>query len=332
MSKVPAILVYLGPEDGQRMDEIAGLKSLIAKGGGGTVAEVLDEHRFYYPDNSVQDAVALLRNESLFSAHTLVLLFGAEQIRRKDEIDAVESIVSSPPQNGTLVLISEQIKLDRKLEAVVPPASRKIFWELFDNQKRSWLISYFRKRGVSVTPEAVDLLLELVENNTRELRVEAEKLCIYVGVNGTVDVEAVDSFIYHSKEENVFTLFKTVVQDDFEGALETLRALLASGEGSPVQMVAGLVFQVRKLLELRQLLDNRIPQAEAFTKLGIRGKRIQADYSAGAERFSADELKRHLHCLSEFDAAFRQTRPGLHEVLFDLLLYQMLYSAHTLVR
>ena len=314
------------------MDEIASLKSLIAKEAGGQVADAVDEHRFYYPDNTIEDAVALLRNGSLFSAHSLVLVHGAEQIRKKDEISAVRSIVASPPENGTLVLVSEQIKLDRKLESVIPPASKKIFWELFDNQKRSWLVSYFRKRGVGIDQEAIDLLLELVENNTRELRMEAEKLCIYVGVDGTVDVDAVDSFIYHSKEENVFTLFKTIVEDDFESALETLRTLLASGDGAPVQLVAGLVFQVRKLLALRQLLDNRVPQAEAFTKLGIRGKRIQADYAAGADRFSSKDLERHLYCLSEFDAAFRQTRPGLHEVLFDLLLYQLLYSAHTLVR
>jgi DNA polymerase III delta subunit len=96
-------------------------------------------------------------------------------------------------------------------------------------------------------------------------------------------------------------------------------------------LVAGLVFQVRKLLALRELLDNGSSFSAAFTKLSIRGKRIQADYRAGAERFTADELKRHLYYLSEFDAAFRKTRPGLHELLLDLLIYQMLYSSHTLV-
>jgi DNA polymerase-3 subunit delta len=309
------------------MDEIAALRSLITK----TTGDEPDEHRHYYPDNSTQDAVSLLRNRSLFTPHTLVLLHGAEQIRKKDEIDTLADYLKSPSADATLVLISDQIKLDKRLDEAVPPASRKMFWELFENQKRSWLLSFFRKRGVEIDPDAVDLLLELVENNTRELRTEAEKLCVFVGTDGTVNVDSVETFIYHSRGENVFTLFNCIVRNDFEAALETLRTLLASGEAAPVQLVAGLAYQIRKLLGFRQLTENGSAPGDAFAKLGIRGKRIQADYARGAERFSTEDLKKHLHTLSEFDAAFRRFGTGMHEVLLDLLLYQMLFTSRTLV-
>ncbi|TFH05242.1 MAG: DNA polymerase III subunit delta, partial [Spirochaetales bacterium] len=327
MSKIPSIAVFLGPEEGQRSDEIASLRSLIQK----TTGSPADEHRFYLPDGSLDEAVSLLRNGSLFSSHRFVLLHGAELLRKKDEVLLLAAYIGSPASDATLILISDQVRLDSKVEKVIPPAAKKVFWELFDNQKRGWLTSYFRKRGVEIVPEAVDLLLELVQNNTQEMRVEAEKLCIFVGAEGEVNVDAVETFIYHSKQENVFTLFKCIVRDDFGAALETLQTLVSSGEGMPVQIVAGVVCQVRKLLALRQLMDAGNSLDGAFSMLNIRGKRIQADYRIVAERFTAEDLKRHLHVLSEYDAAFRSTRPGLHRCLLDLLMYQMLYRSPILI-
>jgi DNA polymerase-3 subunit delta len=207
-----------------------------------------------------------------------------------------------------------------------------VYWELFENQKQSWVTSYFRKHHVSISADAVDLFLEVVENNTQELRHEAEKLCTYVGPGGSVDVEDIEAFIYHSRDESVFTLFRHVCNHAFELALLSLEKLVSSGDASPVQIVGGLVFQVRRLLALRLLLDNDVPVTTAFERLNIRGKRIQAEYRAGAQRFTTAELERNVYLLTEYDALFRSQRPGIHRCLLDLLVYQLMFRSDGLVR
>lgn len=341
MSKLPSILLYLGPEDGLRAEELDSLRSRIRKESGGEP----EEHRIYLPDGSVSDAVDLLENGSLFASHRLVILAGAEQVRKKADVETIASYCDSSPDGATLVLVSDAVRLDSKLEKAVPPQARKVFWELFDNQKRNWVVSHFRKRNVAITPDALELFLELVENNTLELRTEADKLCVYVdarastaegaaaleGAGGrpTVDVDQVETFIYHSREENVFSLYKSIVEDDFAAALEIVEKLDSSGEGGPVQLVGGLVFQVRKLLGLRSLLDNGVRHDEAFKKLAIRGKRIQSDYRAAAERFDLAELQRQLQALIEYDTAFRELGSGLERTMMDLLVYQLMFRRTT---
>ncbi|MFW5689617.1 MAG: DNA polymerase III subunit delta, partial [Spirochaetota bacterium] len=224
----------------------------------------------------------------------------------------------------------------------VPPQARKVFWELFENQKRGWVVSHFRKRKVQITPEALDLFLDLVENNTQELRTEADKLCVYEQMRQrseqaatrdgqpVVGIDEVETFIYHSREENVFTLYKAVVEDDFAAALEIVEKLSSSGEGGPVQLVGGLVFQVKKLVALRSLLDGRFSMDEAFRRLNIRGKRIQADSRAAVSRFDLPELRRQLNVLIDYDAAFRELGSGMQRTLLDLLVYQLMFRSESI--
>ncbi len=327
MSNIPSILVYLGPEEGLRAEELDGLRARIKKESGAPA----EEHRVYLPDASIANAIDLLRNGSLFAEHRLVIISGAEQIRKKDEIAAIAGYCDSPPPHATLVLVSDEVRLDSKLEKSVPPQARKVFWELFDNQKRGWVAAYFRKRNVTIGADAIELFLELVENNTQELRTEADKLCTYVssrdgaGVRPEVGIDDVETFIYHSRDENVFTLYRAIVADDFQSALEIVDKLDASGESGPIPLVGGLVYQVRKLIGLRSLLDGGVTADEAYRRLGVRGKRIQADHRAAVGRFDLAELQRQLRTLIDYDVAFRELGSGLQRTLLDLLVYQLMF-------
>jgi DNA polymerase-3 subunit delta len=65
--------------------------------------------------------------------------------------------------------------VDKRIERLVPKENKVIFWELFESQKQGWVNNFFRARGLSVEPEAVDFLLDMVENNTRELQAICER-------------------------------------------------------------------------------------------------------------------------------------------------------------
>lgn len=325
MSSLPSVLLYVGPEDGQKADALDELRSRIEKQTG----DRPEEHRVYLPEQSVGEAIEILSTGSLFASYRLVLLSDAAQIKRKDEVAAIKSYLAAPSSEATLVLLSDEVKVDGKLDRAVPAKQKTIFWELFDNQKRSWVVGYFRKRGVQIEPEAVDLFLELVENNTQELRAEADKLIVYSD-DGQIRLDDVERHVYHSREESVFTLHKQLVDGDLQAALVVLQKMTGSGSGEPVALIGGLLFQVRRTLSLRALLDQRIAFDEACSRLGIRGKRIQRDYREAVDRFSHTELERQLRLLIEYDAVFRELGGGLHQVLLELMLYQLVYRTEAL--
>lgn len=327
MSEPFPVYLFLGPEEGLKSDELRSL----AQGLEQRIGEAPDEHRFHLPDDPLASVIDVLQNGSLFSAHRFVTVSGAELIKKKSEVDALVAYSESPNPDSTLVLLSDSLRIDSRIEKKVPGQHRKVFWEMFENQKRNWVEGFFRKRHIDITPDAVELFLEVVENNTQELRNEAEKLCTFVGPNGSVGTEEIDTFVYHSRGESVFTLFAYVTAGNFEASLQVVDKLVSAGEAGPIQLIGGLLFQLRRLLALRQLLDNEVSPATAFSKLNIRGKRIQAEYRAGAEKFSAGELEAAIHLLAEYDALFRTERPGIHRCLLHLMVYQLFYHSNRLV-
>jgi hypothetical protein len=80
------------------------------------------------------------------------------------------------------------------------------------------------------------------------------------------------------------------------------------------------------------MVDNGVELDDAFNRVNIRGKRIQADYRSGVQRFSAEEIERQLQVLISYDHLFRSLRPGIHRCLVDLLVYQLMFRAERLVQ
>lgn len=312
--------LLLGPEEGEKGSFIDELKKAALADDPGC------EISTYYPyETELSGVVGMLRNGSLFASRRLIILRNAELIK-KDDAALLADYLKNPAADATLVLVSEGMEKDiaKAVASAVPKERKKIFWELFENQKRSWLISYFRKAGMEVLPEAMELILELVENNTREMKAACDQLALYFGPGSCITEEEVDAFIFHSKEENVFTLFGKIGQRDFSGAVESLRKLILSGEGHPVQLYAGLLWQFKRLLSLSSYTDLQYSPEEACGKVGIRGKRNQAGFIQANRNYTTAELKRIIVLIARFDALVRETRTEMQTLLMELFLYYVI--------
>lgn len=319
MSRLPSVYLLLGPESGEKADFVQNVRAAIEKRAG----EKPEESKFYPFETGMADLVAMLRNGSLFASHRLVFLDSVDQLSAKADIDLLVEYCAHPVEDATLVLSSDQTQVDKRLSAAVPADLRKIFWEMFDNQKLGWVTSYLRKQGCSITADAANLLLEMVENNTQELRQECDRLALYFGRSHEIAVDDVETFIYHSKEENVFSLFQEMAACNFDGSLEILQKMMLGSEGNPVAIMAGLIWQFRRLLNLSVLLDERYSARDAFTKLGIRSKRTQKNYEVGGRNYSREGLERILVLAGRYDAMFRRLGSALHPLLLQIFVYSV---------
>ena len=327
MSPAPLgdIHLLLGPEEGEKTGFIDKLKEgLTAKGG-----EPPETTRFYGGDSRAADVVLCLRNKTLFSRHRLVIYSGIEQVKRAEEVALIVDYLSSPASDATLVLATSGFasEVERKILAAVPKERQKIFWEMFDNQKQGWILSYFRQRKVQIDPDAVDYILDMVENNTRDLRTECERLALFFGSGATISLGDVEQYIYHSKEENVFTLFDRLCERELAGAQEVLDKILLSREAEATQITSGLLMQFRRLASLQRLQAQNFEVSEAFTRLRIMSKRNQRTYLEGARKFSVADLENIRLLLAAFDERMRSIRSDLHALLLHLLVYYIVQRA-----
>ncbi len=312
-----AVFLLLGPEYGAKEEFVTKVK----KGLTSSAGEEPETHTFYPFDTPVNAVVSLLQNGSLFSSRKLVLLHNADSIKKKDDIALILDYCKSPSPEATFLLLSDEIRVDKKLEAAVGKNNKKMFWEMFENQKESWIVNFFRKKEMRIQPEAVQLILDLVENNTRDLQAACERLASFLGPGKTVTEADIEQFIYHSKEENIFTLFDALAERDITLSLEVLEKIIQSGEANPVQVIGGLSWQFRKLLTFSRFMEEHYKPEEAFPKIRIRGKRVQQTYKNGRKNYTPDKLEEIITLLSDYDASLREMRPDTHPVLLSLFVY-----------
>jgi DNA polymerase III subunit delta len=318
------VRLLLGSEEGEKAAFIEQVRASLA-----SVGEAPEVTRFYAGDAGIAEVVRCLRNQTLFARHRLVILASTENVRKADDVALLVDYINAPAPDATLLLVSSGFasEIDRRVVAAVPKDAQKVFWEMFDNQKPGWIVTFFRQRKIAIAPEAADHILDMVENNTRDLRAECERLALFFGPDTTLGLEDVEQYIYHSKEENVFTLFDRLCERDLAAALGALDAILLSREAEAAQLAAGLLAQFRKLASLKRMLADNYAAEEAFPKLRIMSKRNQKTYRAGAGAFSLADVRSIQQLLTAFDERFRSVRTEMHELLLHLLVYYIVRRA-----
>lgn len=321
MSKNDSLYLLLGPEEGEKDAFVERLIGRISK----AIGQAPEIHRFYSFDSEVPEVLSALRNGALFSPYRVVLLRNVELLNRKKDLDQLTQYAAHPASQSSLVMLSEEIgRIDKRLEKLVPRDNKVIFWELFENQKTGWILNFFKKRNIRINPEAVAFLLEMVENNTRELKDTCEKLSIFFGEGSEIGYADVEKILYHSKDENVFTLFDKIAGRDLDGSLEVLAKLLLSREADPVGLLAGLLHQLRRLKSLKLLVEKRYSYEEAFSRVRITGKRMQKIYSAATQRYTLPELQAIVQLIARFDYRVRSLGGAMHPNLLQLFLYYLI--------
>jgi DNA polymerase-3 subunit delta len=320
MSKREPVYLLLGPEKGDKDRFIDELRAAITKESGAAP----DESRIYSFEKGLDEVEGLLRNGSLFGGHRLALYFGAEDVKKKAEIDSLKSLVERPARQATLVLLSDKVGVEKKVQDAVGAARKKIFWEMFEDRKPGWLKARMQREGLSLTPEAAGLILETVENTTDELERVCLALAGFLGRGAVVTEELVEAQLFHGKAENIFSLFDRIAAGDLAAAVESLRCQILSGEGGPVQVLAGLVRQFRSLAAYKLLLSRNYRAEEAFKELQVTSKRAQRALAAADAAFSHAEVDAIAASFADWDEELRSQRADMHGHLLELMLYTIM--------
>jgi len=330
------VYLLLGPETGEKSQFIKNIRQELISSLGSTP----ELHRFYPFETENGEILQVLRNHSLFASHQLVLLSQIETLNASVTA-MITSYLEKPSSSSTLILISTETKVPRKFDSLIPKEAKKVFWEMFENKKQEWLISYFRKQQLDITDEAVELILELVENNTADLRITCSQFASYfisrpdseAEIQGRrtlpeITEKEVEQFIYHSRKENVFSLFAAIAEGSLKRSLEIYRTLLYSGEGEPAPLFAGLLWQFRRLFSFSSLLDEGASESEAFAGASVMGKsaRIfgrnnQDIYRSGANLYSLREIGLIIAAIGDYDAAVREYGTAVQSILIEKFLY-----------
>ena len=321
------IYLYTGPEFGERNDAVSAIKASLKK----KLGEI-DEHLFYLMETPLAQAMTILESGTLFSSGVCVVCKNAELIKKKDEIEMISSwLKSKPDESSTLILVSDEISVDSKLDKLVPAQNKKKFWEMFDDKKVPWLKDFFAKNGYRIEETAAELILDMVENNTQSLKTECSRFFVCYPKEHLITADDVDAILTHTREENAFSLFNKIsdssvdCQKRFEDGIEILQKIRLSKENSSVMIIAGLASCFRKLVTWHKINNNGYYADEMTMRTnGFASKLMQKQYRNAAKVWTSGQATAILADLASTDMEIRSGGTAMEEVILQKLLYEII--------
>ena len=320
------IYLYTGPEAGERKEAVEKIKKTLRKDFGD-----LEEYNFYASETSVNEFMSVLQNESLFSSATCVVVKNAEVIKKKEDIETIVNWVSSVnTQSSVLILTSDSVSIDTKIEKAVPTQNKKIFWEMFEDRKLSWVFDFFKKNGYSITEDAANAILELVENNTEALRNECLRFFVCFPSSKEITESDVESILVHNREESAFSLFDSISNpsvseyERLQKGLEILQRIRLSKDNSSVMLIAGLTSCFRKLSTYHKLQSARMNDDFNLKINGFSSKKMKTQYNRASKVWTVGQVVAILSLLSSADMSIRSSGTLLEDTLLQKLLYEII--------
>jgi DNA polymerase-3 subunit delta len=314
--------LFLGPELGEKQDAVEIMRGELTKKYGAPP----EETSFYAGDTHAANITSFLLNGSLFSESRLVFVKNAELLKKKDETASLASYLKNPTDDTTLILVSDATGIDRALEGTLPKDAKCVFWELYESKKPEWVRSYFRREGFSVDDDAVNTILELVENNTDALRRECSHLALFAGnedgTKGAISADKIEKWLSHTRSESAFTLFSALAAGNLSKSIEIMNTLLAT-EDTPIGIIAGLSWCFKRFRDYCELAARGAASDIELKKIGITTAKGRRDYADAERTFGLAAADRCIALCAEYDLAARSGGAAMGSILSNLYLYKL---------
>ncbi len=313
---IAPVYLLLGPETGEKQERIKAIRNQIAKENG-----TAPEFHHYYPtdDGWEEQLYQNLTTVGFFASWQLVILSQVESLGAKESkqlADFLKPLLAPKPApyQATLILASDAtyLKEGKILQTTIPKDLTIFFYEMFDDRKEEWVRNYFRRHGISITPDGISTLLDMVENNTSELKSASNQLIFFWQLekrSTPVDGDAIETYMANTKEEDAFTLFPAIMERNLKGALRILQQIFAQGDSkTSFTLYSQLLFQFRKLLSVEEIYRQTHSESEAFQNAQVFGKKAgvftlkeKATYRKALTNYSLDQARQVLSCMEEAD-------------------------------
>ncbi len=328
------VWALLGPEEGLKnrfaQQIILDINNTLKKNKKETeIFESIRPVKFFLGDTSVEEVKQEIISPSLFSLEKILILEQVETINSSD-VTKLVTVFQLMDETVFIILLSQSNKMYAAIENHIDKKKKKIFWTLSNADYEQYVIHYAQNSNMKFHPDAIDLLIQLVGENTRELKALLYVIELYAWkmTKGEetcfISKKNVEQWCAHYKTETVFSLFGMLSQNRNSDAFDILFSMLRSGE-STVQIIAGLAYQFKIAISIKRSREQGIISDKAFLNVGVRSRSLQDQYKGFISFFSLVGLQKILCICEETDYALRGDFDARYkEIIMSKMLYDII--------
>ncbi len=188
---------------------------------------------------------------------------------------AIVEYCDNAEEDNTLLLVLP--KIDKRSQnskwykAIDAKGAIVTIWPISPQQLPHWIEQRLQKKGLTATPDAIEILCAKIEGNLLAAVQEIEKLKLLVE-NQHIDAQTMADAVTDSARYDVFSLVDKAISSDSRAAITHLHGL--RGEGTePTLILWALSREIRVLTLMKESMENGKSFDFAAKQAGVWDKR-----------------------------------------------------------
>ena len=222
------------------------------------------------------------------------------------EWEGLDSYVKQMPETTVLVLLDQDVGGNNPLlKKLAPLAEVRTFPLLKGRDLKAWIRQRVKEESGDITPQAVNLLAELIGGDLWAMHGEIQKLLLY-SQERPVREDDVTKLVSHIQEANIFALVDAVAEGRTELAQRILHRLYDEGV-APTYILVMITRQFRLIAQAGDL-GKGLSRLQVQDKLGLKSSYALDKTLSQAKLYDFEGVKRAYDKLLETDLAIKTGR------------------------
>lgn len=245
----PRVVLFYGPDPGGVSERAAMITEKLVGKDGFAVTRLDADEMGSEPGRLADEVFA----GSLFAERRVVRF----RAGTKSVGPAVQPILDAPPADTWLIIEAGDLKKSSPLRSLCEKATTAAAIPCYadnDAALSRMVDEEVRGAGLSIAPEARQMLVGLLGADRAASRSEIRKLCLYAASGGTIDIDDIVAVIGDGAAFAVDDVVEAALLGDAAGVDRGMRRLLASGT-APSSVATAAERQVIQLHRLRASID-----------------------------------------------------------------------------
>ena len=313
-------LLY-GKEDFLIENEIRAIRNKIEQANSGGI--VFED--WSSADLDWEKLVNLTLGGGLFSSTNLLIIRDFDELDLEEREEEFIRIISGLPDSSFLILVQHGAPKSGALNTAIKSKAEIKEFQPFNKWQESdianWIGKLFESKGKKITPDAVELLAEVVGSDMRLLGQEAEKAITYAGTNNQITYEDVAAVVSEG-ELDVFNLSEALKEKNSKDCIYFLSKALKNSE-EPTKILGLLASQFRSLVMLSSIKNETKDTYAISQKLGMKPFVVNKNLNL-LSRFKPDELRGSITLMHEADLNIKSGKDP--KITLEMLVTQICRS------
>ena len=219
------------------------------------------------------------------------------------EWEGLASYIKQMPETTVLMLVDEEVKGHNPLlKKLSPLAEVRTFPLLRGRDLKAWIQQRVKEEGGDITPQAVNLLAELIGGDLWAMNGEIQKLLLY-SQERPISENDVRQLVSYAQEANIFALVDAVAEGRTELAQRILHRLYHEGM-APTYILVMITRQFRLIAQARDL-GKGLSRLQIQDRLGLKSSYGLDKTLRQAKLYDFEGVKRAYDKLLETDSAIK---------------------------